>query len=445
MRFFNKTFFKFTLGFLSIVSLSLLLLLAVSVYAAEVSKISFITEEVSVKPNEISEAITIQSQDSSGASLQTPETIDLEFLSTSSTGEFLNSAGNPVSKTMSKNTANRTFYYKDSNIGTHTLSVKAVGRDSQREWNTSQKITVSSGASTPSANQNQTQNQNNSNSSGEVLGEDSEEDGSSLSSTGGPSSPQYGSQASSLEVLAGRDRVTAPGSPLMFQAYVKKNVNSNSSLEFDWSFGDGNVGRGAMVYHTYIHPGDYAVVLNVNSGSNFSTSRLKVKVVSPRMSVSAKEGYVEVSNEGNTEINLFNWRLESDGRGFIFQPDTIILPHSSVRFENSLLGMKWAESEGTALRDSFNRVLTSEPGLSAQVDRDKGNDFLLELGLIRNQAISLRDKLLALSLPTPITVTDIAEEIPQAEAAATVLYESESDERESGKGLTNFIKSIFSD
>jgi hypothetical protein len=144
MRYFDKDFFKFTLGFLGIVSLSLLIIMAVSAYAAaDVSFIAFTTEPQSINPNELSDPITIQTQDANGNSFQTSETIDLVFESSSPTGEFLGSTGKAAQKFIRRNTANKTFYYRDSAEGSFTLSISARGRDSLKEWSPSQPITVS--------------------------------------------------------------------------------------------------------------------------------------------------------------------------------------------------------------------------------------------------------------------------------------------------------------
>ncbi|KKT20794.1 MAG: hypothetical protein UW06_C0054G0001, partial [Parcubacteria group bacterium GW2011_GWE1_43_8] len=56
---------------------------------AQVSKIVFTTEPQTVKPGEISGTITVQLQDSAGSSYKATETVDVEFLSSSASGEFL--------------------------------------------------------------------------------------------------------------------------------------------------------------------------------------------------------------------------------------------------------------------------------------------------------------------------------------------------------------------
>src|SRR3989338_6021333 len=81
-----------------LLALFLLLMLPVISYA-QVSKIVFTTEPQTVKPGEISGTITVQLHDSAGSSYKATETVDVEFLSSSASGEFLSpSSENAVIK-----------------------------------------------------------------------------------------------------------------------------------------------------------------------------------------------------------------------------------------------------------------------------------------------------------------------------------------------------------
>ena len=94
---------------------------------AEVSQFVFTSSAQNIVEGAVSETITLQAQDASGASSNIPQTACLSFISSSSDGQFSSSATNwnPVTTlTMSKNTANRNFYYKDSASGSHTITVK---------------------------------------------------------------------------------------------------------------------------------------------------------------------------------------------------------------------------------------------------------------------------------------------------------------------------------
>lgn len=401
MKYFNKNFFKFTFGFLVIVAGSLLLIGIVSAHASAIEKISFITDPQSIPTGTLSGPITIQAQDSSGSSLQTQETIDLEFLSSSPTGEFLGSSGSPATKTMNKNTANRTFYYRDYSSGNFIITVIAKGRDSGREWITKQNINV--GLS----------------SQGEVLGvstsgNENDVDKFEGSSTSGPTFVNYSTPSSSLEVVFGKDRLTSVGSPISFQAFIKKNTYSNNNtVSFDWSFGDGYVGSGALVSHTYKYPGDYVVVLNSKSGNNFSTSRVRVKVVEPEIMIVEKEKFLEIWNNSPYEINLFKWKVVSFNKGFVFQPDTIILPNSKILVDKNLLTMKGEVGEVAHIVDSIGNVVSMATNSYKDILKQEEMKHQLDAILLETNAIldkAILNKLVIERSPTKTLVAQPIEE-----------------------------------
>lgn len=348
---------------------------------AQVSKIAFTSNTQVIKLGEMSLPITIQTQDSSANSSPTTETLDLEFTSTSPTGEFLNSSGNEASKIMSRNTSNRTFYYKDSTEGEFVITVNATGRDSGEVWEASQNITVSSSISQPVSNKE------------EVSGSSTQSSSSSSqSATGASVSVSYSTPTSELQVSAGGDRLTSPGSPIFLQASIKKNPSSNSSVRFNWSYGDGEVGTGALVSHTYKYPGEYAVVLNAISGNNFAVARLKVKVVAPELSVSYGDSFVEISNNSNYEINLFNWKIINNGKAFVFQPDTIVFPKSKIKIDNSLFLMKNEVEGKTIIKDSLGREVVN---VSTPLSLERVMEVSEQLEEVKLKAVSLIDQAIA--------------------------------------------------
>jgi hypothetical protein len=196
-------------------------------------------------------------------------------------------------------------------------------------------------------------------------------------------------------VSAGSDRLTSPGSPISFQATIKRNSSSNGGVIFGWSYGDGEVGSGALVSHSYKYPGEYAVVLNAKAGNNFAVSRLKVRVVEPNLAIGFGDGYVELSNNSDSEINLFNWKIIHNGKGFVFQPDTIVLPKSKIKIDNSLFTMK-SEIEGrTVLRDALGREVLNIVEPMSNGDKEK---VVTRLNDMQKSAMSLLDEALAKGL-----------------------------------------------
>ncbi|MBI4136069.1 MAG: hypothetical protein HY481_00750 [Candidatus Vogelbacteria bacterium] len=116
---------------------------------AAVAKLEFVTPARVAAPGALSESLTVQTQNSAGASEKITETADVTFISSSPTGEFLNDKGDPVRLVMASSTANRSFYYRDSTPGEHTLTVTVAGRSGSWSVAARQTITVGQVATEP--------------------------------------------------------------------------------------------------------------------------------------------------------------------------------------------------------------------------------------------------------------------------------------------------------
>ncbi len=101
-----------------------------------------------MSPNEISKAITVESQDATGSVSPIAETYDLVFTTSSPTGEFVTSTGKKLSTTttMRTGTGNRTVYYEDSSLGNFLLAVTATARTSKETFTIAQHIIVANPA-----------------------------------------------------------------------------------------------------------------------------------------------------------------------------------------------------------------------------------------------------------------------------------------------------------
>ncbi|MFH1111984.1 MAG: Ig-like domain-containing protein, partial [Patescibacteria group bacterium] len=99
--------------------------------SADITKINFTSPAQTVNINSPSGILTTQTQNASSMPEQVSETTTLNLTSTSGTGQFSSSVDtwSPVTTlTMSINSANRNFYYRDPTAGTHTLTVSAEGK-----------------------------------------------------------------------------------------------------------------------------------------------------------------------------------------------------------------------------------------------------------------------------------------------------------------------------
>ncbi len=291
---------------------------------AEVSQFVFTNEARTVAPALISDSLTIQSQSTAGAQESIAETTDLVFQSSSPTGEFLNSSSNPVSTTMSKNTANRTFYYRDSTTGSHTLTVTATGRDTQKTFKANQVITVgNSGQTTGSGG-----DQNSTTTQVSVGGNNT-----TVSSHANPSPASDSKVVLSFEVSAGRKRFTSVASELSFKAEpLKLSGIPENYIQYTWSFGDGTTAQGQIVNHRYRFAGDYVVVLNAVYSDKSAVSRTEVSVIAPTFLIESVSGGVQIKNNSSGEVNIGEWVIEGARSRLELPRDTIIEKGKAVTF-----------------------------------------------------------------------------------------------------------------
>ncbi len=312
-----------------VMAVGLILLLPVLV-RAEVAGVVFTTEPQTIAPGASSATITVQTQNNAGVKENITETADLTFTSTSATGEFLSTSGNPVTTTMSKNSANRNFLYRDSTAGSYTIKVVVTGRTSGQSWQTSQPITVSADAPPAAA------------------GGDSDPDEEpavsvvgSTATSGGISSSHQSQVALSnpkeklgLGLSIGRKRQVAVGAGLPFRAVVS-GADDAAPIEYHWSFGDGVAAYREVVDHQYAFPGTYNVVATVRQGSDEAVARTVITVVEPVLAIRAgndgDQAYVELKNNSNYEVNVGNWQLGDSKKKIILPEDTILNSASSVK------------------------------------------------------------------------------------------------------------------
>ncbi len=299
---------------------------------ANITQAVFTTDIQSVDPAALSKTITVQLQNASGASESLDETADLSFVSSSATGEFSSSATSwkAVSTlTMSKGSANRSFYYKDSSAGTDTLAITVRSRDTGKVWTASQIIYVGTSPEPSPPDPAHADPDSGGTSSGSPAAPPAaSSSSSSLSAHSDPEPLTSAKDTVGFSIGAGRDRLVSVGSPILFRA----NTKGAEQPSLEWSFGDGGRDGGEEVSHTYYFPGTYEVVLDADSASLHATARSRVLVVEPHFSLALQDGAVKLSNDSAYEMNLSGWTLRSDGVRFAIPRDTIMAAHSSIVF-----------------------------------------------------------------------------------------------------------------
>lgn len=379
-----------TLFFVS-VSLSFFLPMCAGAVTANITQLVFTSDIQQVEPNTISKIITVQTQNASGVSEDVDETNDVEFTSTSATGEFLNSTGSSVSTTMAKNSASRNFYYRDSASGEQTLTVKITGRTSGKSFSASQKITIGAGVSGGSGTSTTTTSQSTTTTTTSATE-------TSYVGGGGGAYSSYTTITTVLEtppfeIGAGRARITTVGSPVTFlvQASPKSEITGG---RFVWNFGDGTSAEGLKLIHTYAFPGEYAVILNGDRNGKEAVSRTTVKVTEPSLAIAVVPGGLKITNKSNTEINIGEWGVTDGIQTALIPRDTIILGNRSIIIPEQVLKVSLGS---VSLLNSVKKVVTSisSPYGSVSPSITQGNSSE-QFVVIQEKLENLKQTLLAI-------------------------------------------------
>src|SRR3990167_5203251 len=307
----------------------------VALASGDVSSVVFTTNSQTIKLNEISEIISIQTQDASGVSADILQTACLELAANSNTGEFSssNTNWNPVKiLTMSKGSANRNFYYKDSIGGNYELSVKISLRPEGKpacatwpkeewdiKWNAKQNIIVSSNFSSSSSQESQSSSANSSS--------------SSVSENIASGSVAYNYKNEQISAIAGEHKTAVAGADIVLEGKAtgfKKEPLENA--RYLWTLGDGSYKEGKNIRHIYKYPGNYIAVLNVSSGDISASDRINIKVVPNELRIiETKSEFIKLKNKSGIILDVSGWFLKAGGATFKFPDYSLVAANSEDR------------------------------------------------------------------------------------------------------------------
>ena len=143
------------------------------------------------------------------------------------------------------------------------------------------------------------------------------------------------------------------GAPVTFDAAavgVKKEPLPNA--RYIWSFGDGGVAEGKKAQHTYHYPATYTVLVDASSGEWSALDKKEISIAAPELTITGiKEGgngYIEVKNNGQSEVDLSDWLLLAGSGSFRFPRGTVIGAKKAVPFPAAITGLP-ADSSSTVL------------------------------------------------------------------------------------------------
>lgn len=139
---------------------------------------------------------------------------------------------------------------------------------------------------------------------------------------------------------AGEDRETVAGVQIAF--FGRAFGTEREPLEdarYHWNMGDGTLKTGKNISHVYEYPGKYIVSLEVVSGEYSQGDMAVVDVIVPNINiasfVSGPNGFVEIRNEDNKNIDVSGLMIVSGKERYFFPKGTLIYAKSSVKFPNT--------------------------------------------------------------------------------------------------------------
>lgn len=314
---------------------SALLLFFIPAFAlAAPSGVAFTSSPQTIALDSVSGQFTLQAQDASGASVTVPQTGCIALESSSAGGQFSSSASNwsaVTVLTMNKSTANKNFFYKDAQNGTHTVTARLVLKpeDESRScaawpvgewgsaWTATQQVVV--GAAQPSQ--------------------------------ATPAAPQSTSVASSVNASSvsvpaiaasvSSDAVVSAGAGSFFEgsAFGSKGEPLDTGVRYIWNFGDGAIAEGKRVFHSFAYPGSYVVVLTVAYHYSSADTRVAIQAIAPKVRLLAQgDGSLLLANDAAAELNVGDWSLRDSSGAFVIPEDTFVAPQGGIRFSPDVLG-----------------------------------------------------------------------------------------------------------
>ena len=326
---------------------------SVALADGDIAQFIFTTDSQTIKPNEISEIITVQAQDTNGNSVDLLQTACLELATTSNTGEFSSNNTNWSSVkilTMSKGSANRNFYYKDSVVGIYELSIKISLRPEGKppcstwpkeewdiKWSIKQNIIVSSSFSSNGLQ---------------------ESSSSQISSAVSPSNAQniasgsvdYNYKNEQISAKAGEDKTAVAGADIVLEGNAlgfKKEPLLNA--RYFWTLGDGSYKEGENIRHIYKYPGSYIAVLNVSSGDVSASDRMNIKVVPNELQIiDAKDEFIKLKNKSSVILDISGWFLKASGATFKFPDYSLVAANSELIISSDISGLKFSDNKFSA-------------------------------------------------------------------------------------------------
>lgn len=144
--------------------------------------------------------------------------------------------------------------------------------------------------------------------------------------------------SSALAVAITGTSVVIAGAEVVFEARATKGAVPRTA--FRWNFGDGVVGKGEYIKHTFAHPGKYVVMLSASSQGVDAEARLTVEVVpNPLSLVVGANNALGVENTSGREAHIGGWSISTGEEAFFIPEGTVVLPQETIYFSPEVTGI----------------------------------------------------------------------------------------------------------
>jgi len=152
---------------------------------------------------------------------------------------------------------------------------------------------------------------------------------------------------SKLKADAGDDRTVLAGAEVAFEASAEGfNEDSFNKARYSWNFGDGFLGEGKKVAHSFAYPGVYTVFLTVSSAGIAVSDSVKITTVAnPVIMSEIKLGeFFEIYNASPRKIDFSGFGIVIDApnasttKPFHFSAGTFLAPYAYLALAAANLG-----------------------------------------------------------------------------------------------------------
>lgn len=171
------------------------------------------------------------------------------------------------------------------------------------------------------------------------------------------------SNKESFSVIADIEAISSVVVGMSVEFVGTNNIEQTSGIGYRWNFGDGSTGHGPVVHHTFIEPGKYTVSLVARrlGTKEYDSIVIEVKEANLYISkvVTGINGYIEIVNDTNVEVDLSGWLIKNAIDAFRFPEMSYVAPKSSIRIVSEVL--KLESINHVILTDYDGRIVSSYP------------------------------------------------------------------------------------